>query len=422
MPFLNLHLDTGIDIEPDSLGLDINQTKGKRALKILLCNVAKYKRAEMLYSRRHESALPEKLNPWGISNKTIYGVIDKLEEKALVESILGDSYKDAQKLDHLPHMSKFKATKELIDLVSAIGLLENELEEKEQSYIWHRTPKKKGKRKHAPYDEDGYSQRIEKIMSEISGYLNEQTITCEGESLTPMHLTRRYNAYDNSGDLRFGGRAYDPYMSFPKEKRDKILINGRPTKSLDYSASVFSIMYELLTGVTRKDVAKRFQPYEDLAIERDVVKQYLTIMLNTFQTGFKEAVNNYYKNEATPEEVEHHNHALNNHGGIKGVQGMVKKNNYQVAGFLGQGKQFGGHFSWLEANITHEVQHYGCIHWNIPMLTVYDEFIFPEDKEDAVGELMFSVGLGDEYNHPYTEIIKEHAEFIRQQEMDKLRD
>ena len=138
-------------------------------------------------------------------------------------------------------------------------------------------------------------------------------------------------------------------------------------------------MYEMLTGVSRKDVAKRFQPYEDLAIERDVVKTYLSIMLNTSQTGFKKAINNYYEKEATPEEVEHHNHALNHNGGIKGVQRMVKENNYQVSGFLGQGKQFGGHFSWLEANITHEVQHYCCIHCDIPILTVYDEFIFPKD-------------------------------------------
>ena len=292
-----------------------------------------------------------------------------------------------------------------------------ELEEKEQSHIWHRQESK-----HVPYLEDAYSQRIEKIMSEISDYLNQQTITCEGESLTPMHLTRRYVAYDNSGDLRFHGRAYDPYMSFPKEKLDKILINGKPTKSLDYSASVFSIMYEMLTGVSRKDLAKRFLPYEDLDIEQDVVKTYLTIMLNNSQTGFKKAINNYYEKEATPEEVEHHNHALNHNGGIKGIQRMVKVNNYQVSGFLGQGKEFGGHFSWIEANITHEVQHSGCIHWDIPMLTVYDEFIFPEDKENAVEELMFSVGLGDEYNHPYTELIKEHAEYIRQQEMDKAGD
>ena len=51
-----------------------------------------------------------------------------------------------------------------------------------------------------------------------------------------------------------------------------------------------------------------------------------------------------------------------------------------------------------------------------------DAVKFTEDKEDAVEELMFSVGLGSEYNHPYTEIIKEHAEFIRQQELDKIRD
>ncbi len=413
MPFLNLHLDSGIDIEPESLGLDINRTKQKRALNVLLSNVSKYGKSEILYSRRHEEALPEKLNPFGISNKTIYNVIDKLEEAGFVESITGNKY-FTEKLDHIAYLSKFKATEKLLDFVDSLGL---KVEEQEQSYIWHRQ-----EGKHVPYLEDAYSLRIEKIMSEISDYLNQQTITCEGESLTPMHLTRRYVAYDNSGDLRFHGRAYDPYMSFPKEKRDKILINGKPTKSLDYSASVFSIMYEMLTGVSRKDVAKRFQPYEDLAIERDVVKTYLTIMLNTSQTGFKKAINNYYEKEATPEEVEHHNHALNHNGGIKGIQRMVKENNYQVSGFLGQGKQFGGHFSWIEANITHEVQHYGCIHSDIPILTVYDEFIFPEDNEDAVEELMFSVGLGDEYNHPYTELIKEHAEFIRQKELDKLRD
>ena len=184
MPFLNLHLDTGIDIEPESFGLDINQTKGKRALKILLCNIAKYRKAEMLYSRRHETALPEKLNPFGISNKTIYGVIDKLEEKGLVKNIVGDSYKDAPKLDHLPYMSNFKANDELLDLINSLGLLEKELKEQEQSYIWHR---KEGK--HVPYEEDAYSLRIEKIMSEISDYLNQQTITCEGESLTPVSYT-----------------------------------------------------------------------------------------------------------------------------------------------------------------------------------------------------------------------------------------
>lgn len=413
MPFLNLHLDSGIDIEPDSLGLDINRTKQKRALNVLLSNVSKYRKAEILYSRRHEEALPEKLNPFGLSNKTIYNVVDKLEEAGLVESITGNKY-FVEKLDHIAYLSRFKATEKLLDLVDSLGL---EVEEQEQSYIWHR---KEGK--HVPYDEDAYSLRIEKIMAEISDYLNQQTITCEGESLTPMHLTRRYVAYDNSGDLRFHGRAYDPYMSFPKEKRDKILINGKPTKSLDYSASTFSIMYEILTGVRRQDVEVQVQPYEVLGLERDVVKQYLTIMLNTSQTGFKKAVNNYYEKEATPEEVEKHNHALNNHGGIKGVQRMVKEANIHIAGFLGQGKQFGGHFSWIEANITHEVQHYGCINWDIPMLTVYDEFIFPEDKEDAVVELMFTVGLHPEYDHPYTEIIKEHAEFIRQKELDRFRD
>ena len=64
MPFLNLPR-LGIDIEPESLGLDINRTKQKRALNVYYPIYPSTGR-QILYSRRHEEALPEKLNPFGL--------------------------------------------------------------------------------------------------------------------------------------------------------------------------------------------------------------------------------------------------------------------------------------------------------------------------------------------------------------------
>ena len=70
-----------------------------------------------------------------------------------------------------------------------------------------------------------------------------------------------------------------------------------------------------------------------------------------------------------------------------------------------KGKEVGQHFSWIEANLVHEVQHYACRNWDIPCLTVYDEFIVPEENYDAMEELLYTVGMPDEYSSDYTKTI-----------------
>ena len=101
---------------------------------------------------------------------------------------------------------------------------------------------------------------------------------------------------------------------------------------------------------------------------------------------------NYYNHpKRKQKEVDAHNHALNSYGGINKIRDAVIELNQPIENVLLKGKQVGGHFSWIEANLVHEIQHYGCINWDVPILTVYDEFIVPaDDWAGMVEEQMFS--------------------------------
>ena len=101
MPKLNLHLYTDKAIEPEDIEWNdsllakdvvINRHQQKKALKVILCNVVKYRDAEMLYSRSHVKKKPIEHNPYQLSNKTIYNVIDKLTRNGLITEVRGDAW------------------------------------------------------------------------------------------------------------------------------------------------------------------------------------------------------------------------------------------------------------------------------------------------------------------------------------------
>ena len=129
MPKLNLHLYTDKAIEPDDIEWNdsllakdvvINRQQQKIALKIILCNVVKYRDAEILYSRAHVKKLPLEHNPYNLSNKTIYNVVDKLTHNGLVTEVRGDRWytKDKEEIK----LSVFKANEKLLDLADSLGI------------------------------------------------------------------------------------------------------------------------------------------------------------------------------------------------------------------------------------------------------------------------------------------------------------
>ena len=57
---------------------------------------------------------------------------------------------------------------------------------------------------------------------------------------------QRYHRVFNHGSFEYGGRFYGPWwQTAPKEVRKQILINGKPTVELDYSAQHIHILYDL---------------------------------------------------------------------------------------------------------------------------------------------------------------------------------
>jgi hypothetical protein len=410
MPKLNLHLDTKQEIDFKSLQWNnsllasdvvINVTKQKKALKLILCNVVKYRDAEFLYSRRHETKLEEKHNPLGLSNKTIYNVVDKLAHNGMLTHIKGDVWYTKDKED--TYLSRFKANQRLIDLADSLDIAEDEIEESQKSFI----TLKDSFGRPVKYEDTPYSSRIEQRMNDVCEFLNKQNITYQDESITPLHLVRSYKDYDNSKEFKFGGRAWAPYMQLSSEERSKIKINGQSVSSHDYSASLTSIVYSQMYNIQRKDVASRVQPYDVLALDRSVVKQYMNTMLNTTKDKFSGGINSYYNNPKTkPQEKKEHEEALKRFGGkINNIRDAILELNEPIESVLLKGKETGAHFSWIEANLVHEVQHYACCVWDIPCLTVYDEFIVPQDKHDAMEELLYTCAMPDEYKSNYTQTL-----------------
>ena len=132
-------------------------------------------------------------------------------------------------------------------------------------------------------------------------------------------------------------------------------------------------------------------PYDVDGIERDAVKQYLTIMANTSNTYAAEgAVSKWLKKgkkrlKAKPAARA----AERNFGSKKAVIKAILERNKPIAPCLMQGKAMGQHYQWLEANLVFHVAHQLSLR-GVPALTVHDEFIVMENHKDIAEELMYS--------------------------------
>ena len=410
MPKLNFHLDTKQDLttvdiakfkERNSLLARVPSFTNRqlKALKLILCNVVKYQDAVMLYTRRHEKLLPEPHNPQQISNKTIYNVVDKLLQNGLVTTTKGDKWyttdADSRKL------STFKATPKLLNIAESIEIKEDKIVESVQSYVML----KDSFNTVIPYEPTPYTERVEERMGAMCDFLNKQTITYEGDSLTPIHLIRKYKYHSNKPFLH-GGRTHAPYMSLPSEERMKIKINGQKVGSYDYTASLYSIIYQFITGIPRKEA--RHLPYDSIeGVGRDCAKMICNMLLNTpTYTKCNNAVSGTLNNPKTKQKVkQQYKEAEERLGSRKEVIKAVFEHNKPIQQVLLQGSVFGQHWSWIEANYVYETAHYLNVMLEIPTLTVHDEFIVPEEYVEAIEDYVYTVGLPEEYETDFTKTI-----------------
>ena len=394
MSNLNLHLEPNQEFNPDKImyrGASLTSALGllrkahKRALVCILCNVVKYKGTELLFSMRNEANAPEQYNPFGLGNKPLRYVIEALRRQKLLKVSTGTAYyvknEDGEFLE--PQKSTLTASQELIDL--CLLSIQN-IAEQPRSHV---ELKSKDKTLLA-FEPTVYTSHIHQLMSDYCKYLNKQTITVDDEPIDDIFLVRIYKDWSDTGAFQFGGRTHHPFMSYPKAKRERILINGKKTIAIDYPASVPNILYKIVTG-------KRLypdDPYTVSGVPRSTAKQFLNIMLNIKgSSSVSGAVERWFNLDASIAEKRDYQTAIENLGSDSKIMRSVIERNQPIAKCFFNGKAMGQHYAWLEANLVYEVAYYLTQYLDIPCLTVHDEFIIPEDQALGIEDYLYTVGL-----------------------------
>ncbi len=115
--------------------------------------------------------------------------------------------------------------------------------------------------------------RMSAEVSDINAYLSDQVFSFG----PPPYLYRSFNNGNASGfDWNFGGRFYasgNTYLSWPKEDRFNITINGSRTRELDISACQLTMLYGLTD--TPIDANSDFYLVDD--VPRETVKKTISI-------------------------------------------------------------------------------------------------------------------------------------------------
>ena len=397
MQKINLHLDTSEAIDPNSLRFNDSLlapvptfTKAQlKAFKCVLCNVVEYEGNPILFNLRNQRNVPKQFNPQQIGHKPLVAVLTKLSHNGLLKLEKGTPWytkeEDGDFKDR--KLSSFIPNEQLMLLAESAGITKESIEETIRSHVVLRD----GRKNVLEYQPTLYTQHIEQLMGDYCDYLNQQRISVDGEPIERIFLPRMYKDWNGDGSFLFGGRSHHPFMSLSPTKRRRIKINGQATVSVDYPASVPNILYQAITGQRLYPE----DPYQIKGIHRDIVKQYVnTMMNNSNRNSADKVVGTWLKIEATQSEQDAHAKAFARFRSRDAIMDAVLERNKPIRNCFFQGKATGQHYAWLETNLVFEVARY-AVRWDIPALTVHDEFIVPEENEDGMNELLYTVGLDE---------------------------
>ena len=393
MPNLNLFLNADVEVEASDTSLLMELPKllrqdHKHALHCILSNVGKYKDQKILFQLRNQANAKPQYNPHGYGHKPLITAIKRLQENGLVSLNKGTSKFSKNELGEYedPKLSEFIASERLVQICEALGYTASATRHNFENFVELRKPQKTSA---IPYKETPYSIYTNELMAEYCEFLNQHQFEVDGESLGHIHLVRKYSDWDGSGELKFGGRTWQPYMQFSSAKRARITIDGRPVTAVDYPASQLNIIYKHLTG----DFLAPEDPYEVDGIARSTVKYLVNIMLNSDSYyGASRAANkaeNLKDKLKTSARIEQYHKDINSFGSLKQLMVAIEQRNAPIAECFLNGKAKGQEYAWLEANLVFEVAR-RLARSGVPALTVHDEFIVPEGMEDILREFMYT--------------------------------
>ena len=405
------------------LGREVASFKKRiRSLEMILCHCVWYPDSEILISLSNDTYPIPRYNPMGISAKPFIWVIKHLnklgyiklnqQRNPLKSVITGDEepVRGAADTDKPKKFltSSFTATPKGLGLAAALGITDSNIHIKNHVYLKFKDVKdERGKQALIEFAETEKTKQMEADMSIYCDYLNQQDIRLDGKQFKNIHLFRNFIDYDGTGKLEYGGRSGGYWTQVWKEDRSKITINGKKTtsKGLDYSASQYNRLYEYLTG-------KCFDgdPYELIVgrqkhkIPRSIVKKLAMYALNVKESVASKRLNYFYTpiNKTTEKKkangdwsgkkeaaLYHSTMKLRGVSPLACKKAFLKKH-HVIKDYLYQDVRGGQFAVWLESNLVFAVARTAA-DWNIPCLTIHDEFLVAEEHQETMRELMYSV-------------------------------
>jgi hypothetical protein len=464
MPHLDYYLTTDVELTKDRLrqaeqplltpdlvlGQDNRTWNAKRlqALKLVLCNLVMWGHKDggvFLYSRDKQQVL-RMFNPFQVGYSSLYWVIDTLTQAKLIASAVALPRTKGKKAPK--KLSEFHSTTRAIRFAKSLGITKDTVKEFHKGHVRLR---EHDSQQRLPHEWNDYSRHIEMEMASYCAYLNKYNILESTEDYEEkgfkgwglrgeeIHLYRNYRNHEGNPDLKddlgklwiegntnfcLGGRSGGYWHSSKPEDRKFILIDGKRTARADFPASHVNILYTHETNnwyqkETYKELKCEGRQLEDAYTiadaDRAIGKKMLTIMLNCKGTSATSRVFNDWlykrnkdpKDNATDEEVALYHKALKatgvkqKHFNIWFIRQLSDKH-YLIKDYLMKGKVAGQIMQWIEANHMH---HLACSfqeHYNFPVLTVYDEFIVPEEHYPMVKEFMFTTSIACEVCDHYS--------------------
>ena len=394
MPKLDLYISTDIEISKEDIAdLKIIRETQMTALKIWLANFVVYEGKEISFELMNKATIDERFNPLRVGTKSIVSVIKKLSNKNYVKLVTGQ--KRYQKDEHgdliQGKLSSTSSTPKVLELANRLGVSSKTIKQlRTKTHARMRDVKKRNR--FLNYKDTDYTLQVEKVMSEYCEYLNRHKIKLKEKVYEDIHLYRTYTNRNGNNFFYYGGRSGGYWMNEKKELRPFITINNKKTVSVDMHFSQINILYQKCTGKYKEEnedaykiegVDKKFRP---------IIKKWMTMMLNTSYGGTSQAMTNWYKDDAKPEEQKLYEEffSLKEFSKRKtNLSDQLIEKHQDINHLFCLGADYGNYYQWLESNMVFDVAHQ-CALADVPVLTVHDEYIVREEDEDYLKMVMYS--------------------------------
>lgn len=363
----------------------------RSALEMLIANmiVAEAREAGRFlgYSRKGEDYTANRYNRSGISHRAMKAALAVLRELGLSEDIEGHQTAGPgctaikSRLRGLPELFLMLRIHQHPDILTSFKPISDAIDP---------VRRKNAKGRLIDYEDTAETNAMRAMLRSYNAFINNFNISIPPDALdkVPLSLavdcsrTRLYRVFNN-GSFEEGGRFYGGWwQEIPRRLRPHILIDGEPTRELDFGSLVAHQAYATVMLDYWK-IHGDGDPYEvtDIDLPRTIKKLAFQCMLNT-ESRHRAAM-------ATAK-------VIKQEGGLAAYANMEPEDLYPLLdAIIAKHEAIAGVFYTVPAgafqfqdSVICENVLMRCMGASVPVLPVHDSFIVPESKRAWLKDTM----------------------------------